>query len=525
MIGDDHGAISLRSVLRAALTLTGAAVATQALGIVRELFLAAQVGASADLDALLIAILLPTTLAGVIASGTRIALVPAYLEARTSGGAGDARRLAGTVLAAIGVAGLLLSILLEAFAGAFVAIAGPGLSEASRQGAIAYLHLLAPVGFTLAVTAVMFAVLQAEERFASIAIASLVGIATTLVLLLLLYDQIGLWSLAIGSLVGPLVNLGILIGAAMWSSLMPLPVPRWDDRLRSVARHAAPLTVSFAILQVNVIGDRAIASLIGPGAISTLRYADVLVRTPIGAIGPAWGSAIYPALVRSTLGGVAASLAATTGRALIYVLIVFVPVALLTAAVAPLAVSIAYGRGAFSAADVALTAASVAAFAPLLVTVMMGPVLTGANNARRRGALLLVGGTINVIVNISLDLLLGRLLGVPGIALASSIAESTVVIYFLYRLARSSDHLPIHPLAMTFGRSFVATVPVASVIALMTWTGHVPHDLVPGLLTLVAFGLAGSIGYAAIATWIGLKEPRAIVGMVWQRLRRAPGPA
>ena len=63
-----------------------------------------------------------------------------------------------------------------------------------------------------------------------------------------------------------------------------MPVPRRDTRLRSVAQHAAPLTFGFAILQINVIGDRAIASLIGPGAISTLRYADVLVRTPIGAL-------------------------------------------------------------------------------------------------------------------------------------------------------------------------------------------------------------------------------------------------
>jgi putative peptidoglycan lipid II flippase len=203
---DKRGSLPLHAVARSALTLTGAAAAVQVLGIVRELFLAAQVGASSQLDALLVALLLPTTLAGVISGGTRIALVPAYLEARSVGGALDARTLAGTVLVFVGFAGVILSLVLEIFSSTAIGIAGPGLSETSRQSAIEYLHLVAPIGFIAAVTTVMFAILQAEERFATIAIAGFMGIATTLVLMLVLWERLGLWALAVGSLIGPIAR-------------------------------------------------------------------------------------------------------------------------------------------------------------------------------------------------------------------------------------------------------------------------------------------------------------------------------
>ncbi len=236
-------------------------------------------------------------------------------------------------------------------------------------------------------------------------------------------------------------------------------------------RHAAPLTAGAAILQLNLIADRAVASLLGPGAVSILRYADVLVRVPVGAIGPAWGSAIYPALVRSTLGGAVGSLAFDTQRTLRYAIAVFVPVAMLTAAVAPVAVNLAYGRGAFTTEDLDLTARAVAAFAPLLLILMTSPILTGAHNARRRGQVLLSGAMLNVMLNVGLDVLLGITLGIVGVALASSIASSLVLLFFTRRMAVSEPDFTIGPVARTLGLATVASAPVSIATAILCWSG------------------------------------------------------
>ena len=412
--------LSLLAVGRSAAILTGGTTVAQLLGFAREFYLAATIGVSSGLDAFLIALVVPITLAGAITTGTTRALVPVYIEAADSR---DAQRFAGIVMLWAGAAGIATWIVLVTFADLTVTIAGPGLSVTAHDEAVGFLHTLAPLAFVMAVTAILYAVCQAEGRFGAIAVSTIAAPAVTLATMLVLWADMGLGALALGSLVGPIVGLLVLLLSTIRGSIVPIPIPRRDPRLGPFLRHAAPITLGTAVLQLNVVGDRAIASLLGPGAVSTLRYAEVLVRTPISAIGPAWGSAIYPALVRAAVGVVSTSLASAVERTLHYVIAVFVPVAALTAAVAPLATSIAYERGAFGPEQVLLTAESVAGFAPLLLVLMMLTVLTGAHNARKRGTLLMVGGILNVILNLSLDVLLGSWLGVPGIALASSIAQ------------------------------------------------------------------------------------------------------
>lgn len=518
-MSNQRGSLSLEAVGRSVIILTGGTAAVQVLGIIRELYVAARVGVSAELDALLIALVLPNTLAAALTSGIVTALVPAYLEAR-SRGPREARRLAGSVLVLTGVAGLALWFCLIAFAQVAIAVAGPGLTSASRDTAVGYLALLAPIGFVLVVSAIFYSICQAEERFLAMSIASLSGSAATVITMLALWGPLGLKALAVGYLVGPVVSVVILVATAVLGSFAPLPIPRWDPSLGPLLRHAAPLTASAAVLQINVIGDRAIASLLGPGAVSALRYADVLVRTPIGAIGPAWGSAIYPALVRSAIGDVSASLASAAQRMLQYAIVVFVPLAMLTVAVAPVAVAFAYGRGAFTPNDVTLTAGTVAGFAPLLVVLMTSPVLTGALNARRRGRVLLIGGVINMIFNIALDVILGFTLGVAGIALSSSITSTIVLFYFASRLTGSEEGFAPRVLAETLGLAILASAPAAVAIGAVAWTGHLPHETVPAFVSLVAVTIIGVVVYLLASRSLGLDEPGILVQIMLGRLGR-----
>ena len=482
--------LSFRSIGRSAAILTGAAAGVQVIGILREVFVAAQVGLSTGYDALLIALIIPTMFAGVLTAGTVTAMVPAYLEVRDTRGRPDARRLAGAIAFWVGLGGLAIWLLLEAVGPVAIAIAGPGLNEASREAAVSYLHVVAPLAFVMAVSAILAGVSQAEEQFAAIAASSFAGAAVNLVTTLVLWQSAGLGALALANLLGPTTAAVVLVVAGLRSSTLPrLAVWTTRDELSRFARHAAPLTLSSAILQINGVADRAIASLIAPGAVSALRYADVLVRTPIGAISPAWGTALYPSLVRIAHGG-GAGLGNATSQSIRYVLAVFVPVAVLTVAVAPVAVAVGYGRGAFSPTDVTRTAQAVAAFAPLIVVMMCYPPFTGALNARRRGGVLLAGGVMNVCLNLFLDVVLGITLGAAGVALSSSLTAIIVLSFFSRRLAHAEEDFALTPIARTLALAVAASLPVAIPIGALCWAGFVPAELVVGLLALFALRVA-----------------------------------
>src|SRR3954465_11794508 len=94
--------ISLGAVGRSAFILSAAAAVSQVLAVVRELFLAGNVGLSSSFDALIIGITLPTTLALAFSGGATRAIVPAYLEIKKDAGLAAARRLAGVVTTWVG---------------------------------------------------------------------------------------------------------------------------------------------------------------------------------------------------------------------------------------------------------------------------------------------------------------------------------------------------------------------------------------------------------------------------------------
>ena len=515
----DIESLSPASVGRSSFIVGAGFAGAQAVGLVRELWLAGHVGLSGTLDALLVAIGLTTLAAGIITGGASGALVPLYLESRKRQGLVEARRISGSVIAWLGLGGLAISLLVALIAPILISISGPGLSPENHDRATAYLRFLTPVMVISVITTMMKVVCQAEERFGSIALATIAGPAATVVTMLALWGPLEIDALVVGSIVGALASLAVYLWATARVSATPIFRPTTDPRLRGLLRHAFPVTISGGILELRGIVDRAVATLLGPGSVSALRYATVLL-TPLTQIGPAWSSVIYPRLVHLTLGGPENSLASWSERTLRAVSAVFVPIAALTAAVAPVAVFFAYGRGAFTPEALRLTAETLAAYTPLVVTLMMLPVLVGSLNARRRGGTLLLGGALNVILNIVLDLVLAWWLGAAGIALASSIAEVLVIAMFIRSIRRSSDAFVIRPIVRTIGLSLLAVGPFAGVIAILSWAGGAPANTLTAFVTLGVYGAIGVLGYVAVASAIGISAARDLLATLGGWLQR-----
>lgn len=515
--------LSMRAVSRAATILVGGTAIAQVLGVVRELFVASQIGLSVELDAVLIALTLPTTLAGALSGGTGTALVPAYAAIMAERGSTAARRLVGAVLSWAGIGGAALAGALFLFAEPIVAVIGPGLDATSQASAAAYLRLLAPVALFGAAQGILLAQCQAEERFTAISAATFAYPLVTLALTVGLWGTMGIDALAIGYLAGPIAGLAILVIAGIRASTLPLPalLPRRVG-MREFVVHAMPLSASAAILQLNMITDRAISSMIGPGAVSALRYGEALMRTPIGAIAPAWGAAIYPALVRAAQSpGQERSLGLSTALAMRFAIVAFVPIAALTAALAPLGVEFAYGRGAFGAEDAVITSGVVAGFAPLLLMLMVSPILTSAHNALRRGGVLLATGVMNVILNLLLNVLFGSLIGAAGIALSTSVTAAIGVAFLASRLSELQASDSIGGLWLTLARTVPAVAVPALPAGVLAWTGVVGGDGFPALPGIVVLGSATLVVYALLCRRLGSPEIDLLVTAALRPLRRS----
>ena len=509
---------SLAKIGGSAVLLAGAGVAGQAAAIVRELFVAAKVGASASLDALLVALVLPILISGIIAGSLRVAVVPAYIDLETRRGRDAAQRFIGAILTWSTIGAVVAVLVLAATPSLGLAIAGPGLSDATRAQASDYLVLVLPIAVFAVVSNLLQAACQIAGRFTPIAIALVVAPAVSLIVTVIGWDRFGLSAVAVGMTLGFAASVaGLILFAGRARILPPITLRAGREDLGEFMRHAVPLALGSAVLQFNLAADRAIATILSVGSVSILKFGQQLVIEPLGSVSSAWTTALYPALVRTGQGHSDRNLGQAATVALRYGLAVFVPLSVGVAALAPLIVDVVYQRGAFNEAASVGTAQVVVGFAPMLTLVMLQPIITGAHNTRRRGTLLGVTAVLNAISNVALNLILGPVLGVAGIALSTSITIGALLAFLTYRLATSEPDFDVRSVVSVALRAFAASLPPGIVAAWFAWSVGRGIGWPGGLASLLCAGALGLVAYLAMASFLRLDEPIHIL----RRLRPA----
>lgn len=508
---------SLRRIGKVASVLAIAGFAGQLLTVIRELFIADQVGASRELDALLIAITPPIVVAGVISSGVRMAMVPTYVEAERRLGQVAARDFLGALLTWVVLISLAATVALILLPTVAVTIAGPGLDLVSRAEAANYVRVAAPLLLAFTLTSVLSGICQIHNRFAPIVVALMVGPLVSLVATLLLWSSLNLGSLPVALVAGETVAALALLVVAGRASMLPRPRLRFaSGGLGGFLRHVGPLAAGSAILQFNLLSDRAVASLIGVGSVSALRYGQQLVIQPLSALTLAWGTVLYPAIVRRTLDRTD-DLGPSLERALRASIALATPAAVWMAAVAPLAVELAYRRGAFDSRDVAITTAVVVAFAPMIALGVVQPVLIGAHNARRRATLLGAVAVANAALNIALNIAFGLVLGVGGVAVSTSLTALILLAFLATRISEPGFDLGfiVRYGARTLGAAGIAVAPTLAVVA--TLPSGLGLGLAPVILALAVSMVAI---YPFVAGRLGISEPLLVLAAVRERVWR-----
>lgn len=522
----EPGASPIRTLGATAAGLAALAAFGQAFVVFREIYTAARTGTSADLDALLVALVVPTVAVSILSSSTQAALVPAVVAARAARGRDAGRALAAAVLwSVVGIA-VLVAILIWLFSEAAIAISGPGIDAAGRQNARSFVPILLPLVMFAPAGTLLGAVCQVHGMFRAIALSWIGGPVASLMVTIALWDAWGVGALAVATSADAVVTLLILAVALMLRGELPLPRRGIHiDELSGFVKHAAPLAVGSSVLQLNLVADRAVASLLATGAVSALRYGERIVRAPISILLPAWSTTFYPTIARTGVDPDDRALGRTASEALRFVIATFLPLSIAAVALAPMVVALAYQRGAFDEAATIQTAGVLAALAPLILLFLVSPILSGAHNARRRGGLLARNAIVNAISNLVLNLAFGLALGVAGVALSTSVTSWVLAIYLAIKLRDLEPDFDLGAVGRVALRSFVASLVPAIPLAVLAWGLRPQLDVVGLLLVLVLATIGGAGAYLATARILRLREPWIVATAIGKTARARLGHA
>lgn len=510
-----------------------ATVASRILGLVRDQVLAYYFGAGNAADAFRVAFRVPNLVRDLFAEGAMsAAFVPTFTRVLTAHGRDRAWHLANSVISALLLVTSVLVVLgvvfadplVRGFAGDFGAV--PGKIELTVQ----LTRIMLPFLALVAVAAALMGMLNSLGHFFVPALApAMFNVASILVgvTLVPLADRLGMQPIAVwavGTLVGGVGQLVIQWPPLAREGFRYRPVlDTKDEGLRQVLLLMGPGTLGLAATQINVLVNTVLATSEGTGAVTWLDFAFRLMYLPIGLFGVSIAAAAAPAVSRLVAEADVARIRSTIAGAIGLMLLLNVPAMAGLMVLARPIVAVIFERGQFTAADTAATAGALQFYAIGLVGYSIVRIVSPTFYALQRSRIPVMVSASSVVVNVTLNLALVRVMGYRGLALGTSVTALINAGLQLWLLRREIHGIEGRRMLAAAARVAAATI----VMAAAAWGSYALADTwLPGMsLPRQAARLTFSIGIAlgtlaATAQVLGIPEFGAARDSVLARLRR-----
>jgi putative peptidoglycan lipid II flippase len=285
------------------LTVGGLTLVSRLTGFLRDILMAAILGAGPVADAFLVAFRLPNHFRAIFAEGAfNAAFVPAYARLREREGAAAAGGFANRIFTLLFASQIALLGLALIFTPAVIRLLAPGFETDPGRFTLAVTLTRITFPYLLLMTMVTLygGILNAINRFwAAAAAPILLNVAMMVALLLAAFFPDAGHAAAWGVLISGILQAALVGGDLVWSDAIPrLWRPRWDKNVSQFFRALGPAVIGSGSVQLALFADTIIASFLPAGALSALYYADRLNQLPIGVIGIAVGTVLLPEMAR-----------------------------------------------------------------------------------------------------------------------------------------------------------------------------------------------------------------------------------
>ncbi|MEH6592021.1 MAG: murein biosynthesis integral membrane protein MurJ [Halioglobus sp.] len=452
---------------------------SRVLGLLRDVVIAAFVGADANADAFFVAFKIPNFLRRLFAEGAFAqAFVPVLADYKAAGSLQAIQQLLNRIAGVLGGTLILLTCLTVIAAPVVTAVFAPGFvaSPAKFQLTTELIRITFPYLFLISMTGFCGAVLNSYGRFAVPAFTpvflnlSLIGAA------LFASSSFAepVYALAWGVLLAGVVQLLFQLPFLYRLELLPRPV--WDTKdegVRRVLKLMVPALFGVSVSQINLLLDTVLASFLPTGSVSWLYYSDRLTELPLGVFGIAIATVILPNLSALQATAREDEFQHTLDWAVRLVLIIALPAAVALLILAEPILLTLFQYGELTPADVSMATLSLRAYSLGLLAFMLIKVLAPGYYARKDMMTPVGIGIKAMLANMIMNLLFVLPLayywniGHVGLALATSLAAYLNAGLLLKGLLRKGVFRFQPGWLIYSSRLLVATLAMAAVIYLL----------------------------------------------------------
>lgn len=422
-----------RGIFRAAISVGVAGVLVKLVATGKEIAVASVYGRSDAMDAFLAAVLVPGLLVNIISESMNQALAPTLIRVREQEGRERAQQLLSSSMSWMCLLLGAASVVMAVAARGFFPLIASNFPPAKLSLAIRLFYGLLPIVLITGIATNCTAVLNTLDRFALPALAPIVISLAIVAGALLLGARFGIWAMVYGTLAGSLLH-AVLVAGMMEARGYRFRL--WwhgaNAATREVAGQYGPVLLSSVVSSGGLLVDQSMAAMLPAGSVSALVYANRFVSVVLTLLAGAVATAIVPYLSRMIAHRDWSACRYTLRTWVGLTALVSVPIAAVLIAGARPLVRVAYQHGRFGPHDTPIVASVLAMYAVQIPFFAVSRVYYRFLVAMRRTDLILYCGILNLGLDIVLNLVLMRWLGVAGIALATSLWTVSTLVYLRY---------------------------------------------------------------------------------------------
>ena len=410
-------------------------------GFIRDMILANYFGTGMANDAYVSAyslFYLPVLLFNSCISAT---LIPLYVQEREQQSLRHSNHFASNTINLFALAAVVISALFFLLARSLVRLIYVGFDPGKTALTVDLVRIML-ISLVFNITSISLAsLLNASDRYVA---AQLTGFPLNLCVIVaavVFSARYGIlavgWGVFAANILQFLILIPFLNGWFTWTPVLDFS----DRRFHRLLTLAGPAMLSMGVSELNHMIDHALASGLNPGDISAMSYAYRLITFLLGVLMVPLTTIMFSKLSRLAAGHDDKGMLEVLRRCILVIALVALPIVAVAVVMSMDVIKFAYMRGRFDMHSVEVTAAILVCYVVGVPAFGLRDFLSRMFHALQDTKTPFRVSCLVVALNIVLNLILRRIIGARGLALATSIAGTTGMCTMLILLKKRFGRL------------------------------------------------------------------------------------
>jgi putative peptidoglycan lipid II flippase len=478
-------------------------------GFIVNIALAYYYGASYVTDAYMVSLSIPATIFGLIGMGISTVYIPMFNRVKKEKGISEATLFTNNVINLVLMLCTIIVIGVLTFTKPVVQVFAFGFEGETLDLAIVFTRISITGIYFTGLIYIFNAYLQIKDNYL---LPTLFVLPLHLIVIISIVAsvKVDISILSIGSVIGILIQTIILIGLAFKKGFKyKLILDLKDEYLKKMVSLTLPVIIGTSGTQISKLLDKTIASGITTGGISALSYAQRLDDFIRGIFVLSIATVLYPNISKMAAENNMVGLKKEVLQAIIGVSLFVIPASLGAMAFSEPIIQLLFGRGAFDSEAVSMTSYALFFYSIGMIGYGIRIILAKVFYSLQDTNTPMTNGFIAIIVNIILNFILSRYLGIGGLALATSISGILAMLLILISLRKKIGPLGLKKISISFIKMLSASL-IMILIAKLSFI-YLTANMFSQNISLIFCIVLALITYFVIVYLFKLEEVQVLV--------------